>query len=190
MSPALGLSSIGTPAFPFSHGLSYVSEPYTEGHPNPPLFMSLERPSDLTSPSLSHPPWGHRSERSIASMNPYSFGAPATTDLSTGHHSYNFLNAPLKGPSDSTGSTSDHSTRDHPFGLDPIDDKDGSAFAHTLIPQPLNTGVTPERPMDAFTIFARKRRPEVSATNKTMGTGEISELLSKEWNTMDIVSRF
>lgn len=44
--------------------------------------------------------------------------------------------------------------------------------------------------MNAFMIFARKRRPEVSAANQMMRTGEISKILSKEWNAMDIVSCF
>jgi hypothetical protein len=44
--------------------------------------------------------------------------------------------------------------------------------------------------MNAFMIFARKRRPEVSAANQMMRTGEISKILSKEWNAMDIVSYF
>lgn len=70
----------------------------------------------------------------------------------------------------------------------PIDDKDGSAFANSLIAQSLNADGTPKRPMNAFMIFARKRRPEVSAANQMMRTGEISKILSKEWNAMDIVS--
>jgi hypothetical protein len=43
--------------------------------------------------------------------------------------------------------------------------------------------------MNAFMIFARRRRPQVSAANQTMRTGDISEILSKEWNSMDMVSR-
>ena len=70
------------------------------------------------------------------------------------------------------------------------DDKDGSAFANSLIAQSLNADGTPKRPMNAFMIFARKRRPEVSAANQMMRTGEISKILSKEWNAMDIVSYF
>jgi hypothetical protein len=41
--------------------------------------------------------------------------------------------------------------------------------------------------MNAFMIFARRRRPQVSAANQMMRTGEISKILSKEWNTMPIV---
>jgi hypothetical protein len=41
--------------------------------------------------------------------------------------------------------------------------------------------------MNAFMIFARKRRPEVSAANVSMRTGEISKILSKEWNSMSTV---
>lgn len=37
-------------------------------------------------------------------------------------------------------------------------------------------------------IFARKRRPQVSAENHSLRTGEISKLLSREWNSMDPVS--
>ena len=37
-------------------------------------------------------------------------------------------------------------------------------------------------------IFARRRRPQVSAANQTMRTGDISKILSKEWNSMDMVN--
>ncbi|KIJ22564.1 hypothetical protein M422DRAFT_276978 [Sphaerobolus stellatus SS14] len=40
--------------------------------------------------------------------------------------------------------------------------------------------------MNAFMIFARRRRPQVSAANQMMRTGEISKILSKEWNTMPL----
>jgi hypothetical protein len=56
-----------------------------------------------------------------------------------------------------------------------------------LISQALNTDGTPKRPMNAFMIFARKRRPEVAAENPALRTGEISKLLSKEWKTIDSV---
>ena len=58
----------------------------------------------------------------------------------------------------------------------------------SLIAQTLNTDGTPKRPMNAFMIFARRRRPQVSAQNQTMRTGEISKILSKEWNAMELVN--
>jgi len=58
-----------------------------------------------------------------------------------------------------------------------------------LTSQALNTDGTPRRPMNAFMIFARRRRPQVSAANQTMRTGDISKILSKEWNSMDMVNR-
>jgi HMG (high mobility group) box len=57
-----------------------------------------------------------------------------------------------------------------------------------LTSQALNSDGTPRRPMNAFMIFARRRRPQVSAANQTMRTGDISKILSKEWNSMDMVS--
>ena len=57
-----------------------------------------------------------------------------------------------------------------------------------LTSQTLNADGTPKRPMNAFMIFARRRRPQVSAENQCMRTGEISKILSKEWNTMQAVS--
>ncbi|KAH7908139.1 hypothetical protein BJ138DRAFT_1116113 [Hygrophoropsis aurantiaca] len=54
----------------------------------------------------------------------------------------------------------------------------------SLTSQTLNTDGTPKRPMNAFMIFARRRRPQVSAENQSMRTGEISKILSKEWNAM------
>ncbi|KAL0959208.1 hypothetical protein HGRIS_014488 [Hohenbuehelia grisea] len=38
--------------------------------------------------------------------------------------------------------------------------------------------------MNAFMIFARRRRPQVSAENQSMRTGDISKILSREWNSM------
>ena len=37
-------------------------------------------------------------------------------------------------------------------------------------------------------IFARRRRPQVSAENQAMRTGEVSKILSKEWSAMPAVS--
>lgn len=60
--------------------------------------------------------------------------------------------------------------------------------ADALLAQTLNADGTPKRPMNAFMIFARKRRPELAAENAAMRTGEISKILSKEWNAMGSVS--
>lgn len=43
--------------------------------------------------------------------------------------------------------------------------------------------------MNAFMIFARKRRPEVAADNPNLRTGEISKLLSAEWKAIDNESK-
>jgi hypothetical protein len=56
-----------------------------------------------------------------------------------------------------------------------------------LVSQTLNADGTPKRPMNAFMIFARKRRPELGAQHAQLRTGEISKLLSKEWSTMTSV---
>ena len=59
-----------------------------------------------------------------------------------------------------------------------------------LTSQSLNADGTPKRPMNAFMIFARRRRPQVSAENQSMRTGEISKILSKEWTSMSTVRHF
>ncbi|KAG2137541.1 hypothetical protein DEU56DRAFT_887308 [Suillus clintonianus] len=56
----------------------------------------------------------------------------------------------------------------------------------SLTSQTLNADGTPKRPMNAFMIFARRRRPQVSAENQSMRTGDVSKVLSREWNTMDM----
>ena len=56
-----------------------------------------------------------------------------------------------------------------------------------LTSQTLNADGTPKRPMNAFMIFARRRRPQVAAENQSMRTGEVSKLLSREWNGMGMV---
>ncbi|KAG8817778.1 hypothetical protein FRC17_011099 [Serendipita sp. 399] len=61
--------------------------------------------------------------------------------------------------------------------------------ADPLIAQLINPDGTPKRPMNAFMIFARKRRPEVAADNPNLRTGEISKLLSAEWKQIDNESK-
>ncbi|KAH7921504.1 hypothetical protein BV22DRAFT_1132212 [Leucogyrophana mollusca] len=56
----------------------------------------------------------------------------------------------------------------------------------SLTSQTLNNDGTPKRPMNAFMIFARRRRPQVSAENQSMRTGDISKILSREWNAMEM----
>lgn len=65
------------------------------------------------------------------------------------------------------------------------DDNDVPDDPHlALTSQTLNADGTPKRPMNAFMIFARKRRPQISSENQMMRTGDISKILSKEWNSM------
>ncbi|CAE6372999.1 unnamed protein product [Rhizoctonia solani] len=66
-------------------------------------------------------------------------------------------------------------------GDDDAEDYDSNV---QLRSQQLNSDGTPKRPMNAFMIFARKRRPMVSSEQPTMRTGEISKILSKEWSEM------
>ncbi|KAG1730141.1 uncharacterized protein EDB91DRAFT_1158070 [Suillus paluster] len=66
-------------------------------------------------------------------------------------------------------------------------DADTDDDANTsLTSQTLNADGTPKRPMNAFMIFARRRRPQVSAENQSMRTGDVSKILSREWNAMDL----
>ncbi|EIW75814.1 hypothetical protein CONPUDRAFT_85076 [Coniophora puteana RWD-64-598 SS2] len=67
--------------------------------------------------------------------------------------------------------------------LEPDMDDDSNA---ALISQTLNADGTPKRPMNAFMIFARRRRPQVAAENQSLRTGEVSKILSKEWTQMAI----
>ncbi|KAF9235084.1 hypothetical protein BU15DRAFT_51817, partial [Melanogaster broomeanus] len=55
-----------------------------------------------------------------------------------------------------------------------------------LTSQSLNADGTPKRPMNAFMIFARRRRPQVSAENQSMRTGDVSKILSREWTGMSL----
>jgi hypothetical protein len=48
----------------------------------------------------------------------------------------------------------------------------------------LNLDGTHMRPMNAFMIFARHRRPQISIENQSMRTGDISKILSTEWKAM------
>ncbi|KAG6827385.1 hypothetical protein H0H92_011983 [Tricholoma furcatifolium] len=65
----------------------------------------------------------------------------------------------------------------------------GHLSSDALTAQTLNADGTPKRPMNAFMIFARRRRPQVSAENQAMRTGEISKILSKEWNNMEAAKK-
>ncbi|KAG1722401.1 uncharacterized protein EDB91DRAFT_1063931, partial [Suillus paluster] len=56
----------------------------------------------------------------------------------------------------------------------------------SLTSQTLNADGTPKCPMNAFMIFARRRRPQVSAENQTMRTGDVHKILSREWNAIEL----
>ncbi|KAI0653775.1 hypothetical protein C8Q70DRAFT_1058997 [Cubamyces menziesii] len=90
---------------------------------------------------------------------------------------------------DDSLSDSETSTSFNPYS-DSIKDADAIAAQDdpylALTSQTLNADGTPKRPMNAFMIFARKRRPQISAANQMMRTGEVSKILSKEWNSMDM----
>ncbi|KAF7303605.1 HMG box domain-containing protein [Mycena indigotica] len=68
---------------------------------------------------------------------------------------------------------------DYPPKVEGEDDADAALTSQTL-----NADGTPKRPMNAFMIFARRRRPQVSAENQSMRTGDISKILSQEWKSM------
>ncbi|KEP53535.1 HMG (high mobility group) box protein [Rhizoctonia solani 123E] len=73
---------------------------------------------------------------------------------------------------------------------EPSDDSvDDSSDNDALITQALNPDGTPRRPMNAFMIFARRRRPEITANNPPLRTGEISKVLSSEWAAMSSESK-
>ncbi|KAJ6480274.1 hypothetical protein C8R45DRAFT_1216031 [Mycena sanguinolenta] len=77
---------------------------------------------------------------------------------------------------------SDNDLSDHDAALDAAHGGDNGHNA--LTSQTLNADGTPKRPMNAFMIFARRRRPQVSAENQSMRTGDISKILSQEWKAM------
>lgn len=128
-------------------------------------------------------------------MSRFPLATPQVDNLSLDVSDDMLRSLPHKEPSEAGSSTSSYSPYAFRADLKPDDsirspdDKDGSAFANSLIAQSLNADGTPKRPMNAFMIFARKRRPEVSAANQMMRTGEISKILSKEWNAMDITQK-
>ncbi|KAH7106230.1 hypothetical protein BKA62DRAFT_686421 [Auriculariales sp. MPI-PUGE-AT-0066] len=75
---------------------------------------------------------------------------------------------------------------DHPVA-DPLTSQDDGPISQAerlLMEQSANADGSPRRPMNAFMLFARKRRPEVAAENHTLRTGEISKILSKEWSSL------
>ncbi|KAI0364932.1 hypothetical protein BV20DRAFT_811943 [Pilatotrama ljubarskyi] len=86
--------------------------------------------------------------------------------------------------SDSETSTSFNAYADNTKDDPHLHDSDDPYLA--LTSQTLNADGTPKRPMNAFMIFARKRRPQISAANQMMRTGDVSKILSKEWNSMDM----
>ncbi|KAF8996144.1 hypothetical protein BDQ17DRAFT_1429919 [Cyathus striatus] len=117
-------------------------------------------------------------------MSHYASSQPLVNGLSNGVLSTSFgIRTPSESREDHPSPTSEDGTygsfQDGVKGEGDIDDDNSS-----LISQTLNADGTPKRPMNAFMIFARRRRPQVSAENQSMRTGEISKILSKEWNSM------
>ncbi|KAJ7708308.1 hypothetical protein B0H17DRAFT_1032178 [Mycena rosella] len=81
--------------------------------------------------------------------------------------------------------TASNSDDDDHYAIFQKIDSDQEEDPHaSLTSQTLNADGTPKRPMNAFMIFARRRRPQVSAENQSMRTGDISKILSQEWKAM------
>ncbi|KDN39648.1 hypothetical protein RSAG8_08676, partial [Rhizoctonia solani AG-8 WAC10335] len=99
------------------------------------------------------------------------------------HHSFTQGVSPYFMPPHETEAGFNHEDLDAGSfsGEDDAEEYDSNA---QLRSQQLNSDGTPKRPMNAFMIFARKRRPMVSSEQPTMRTGEISKILSKEWSEM------
>ncbi|KAJ3781764.1 hypothetical protein GGU10DRAFT_96649 [Lentinula aff. detonsa] len=97
----------------------------------------------------------------------------------TSHSQYSPVDAP--GAARTSHSPSDDGSNYYQGDTVKDDDLESN---QTLTSQTLNADGTPKRPMNAFMIFARRRRPQVSSENQSMRTGEISKILSKEWNSM------
>ncbi len=95
--------------------------------------------------------------------------------------SYNVYSDPQKSDGDPDGESRAFTCSPPSLTNDVTDDA-------ALTSQSLNADGTPKRPMNAFMIFARRRRPQVSAENQSMRTGEISKILSKEWSSMSPVN--
>ncbi|GAV99329.1 hypothetical protein F5879DRAFT_990914 [Lentinula edodes] len=91
--------------------------------------------------------------------------------------------SPIDAPGAARNSQSPSDDGSNYYQGDAVKDEDVETN-QTLTSQTLNADGTPKRPMNAFMIFARRRRPQVSSENQSMRTGEISKILSKEWNTM------
>ncbi|EGN94289.1 hypothetical protein SERLA73DRAFT_162951 [Serpula lacrymans var. lacrymans S7.3] len=123
----------------------------------------------------------------IVPMNPYNHPEyPAHALLA--EHPGSFNSSLRDGRHDEQGSQSESEDGagyaypdSHRIELEMEEDPNASLTIQTL-----NTDGTPKRPMNAFMIFARRRRPQVSAENQSMRTGEISKILSREWVAMDM----
>jgi hypothetical protein len=123
----------------------------------------------------------------MVSPSPPNTPKPRPTDTDHDHDddtkSDNASSSLTPAPAPTSPATASATGRERAVTASPIGD------AHqALTSQTLNADGTPKRPMNAFMIFARRRRPQVSAANQMMRTGEISKILSKEWNGMTIVS--
>lgn len=129
----------------------------------------------------SDKPWGPSPQP--ASVGPYM--SPPYLPNDGQDASYSFQQAASHYPSHSYDTEARFNGEDPDIGsLSGDDDAEGFDSNAQLRSQQLNTDGTPKRPMNAFMIFARKRRPMVSSEQPTMRTGEISKILSKEWSEM------
>ncbi|KLO16240.1 hypothetical protein SCHPADRAFT_938014 [Schizopora paradoxa] len=123
-------------------------------------------------------------------MSGYSAPAPSRVSANSDHPDhYPIDESPGhaggdRGDEEDMGSPSEHNSDQQYGGQSLADQEVPEDLHHALTNQSLNSDGTPKRPMNAFMIFARRRRPQVSAANQMMRTGEISKILSKEWNSM------
>ncbi|KAL7286004.1 hypothetical protein ACG7TL_001120 [Trametes sanguinea] len=132
-----------------------------------------------------YPPSTHYSPPAIAGLPAQDSASSSSTSPAASRADH-----AVRHDRDSSLSDSETSTSLNAYSENVKDDA-GAAAAQddpylALTSQTLNADGTPKRPMNAFMIFARKRRPQISAANQMMRTGDVSKILSKEWNSMDM----
>ncbi|CEL52733.1 Sex-determining region Y protein OS=Alces alces cameloides GN=SRY PE=3 SV=1 [Rhizoctonia solani AG-1 IB] len=129
--------------------------------------------------SVIDQPWNYQHATAVA---PYMHPPYFPNGQDTNHHSFAQGASPYFMPTyDSEAKFNEDLDVGSFSGDDDVEEYDSNA---QLRSQQLNSDGTPKRPMNAFMIFARKRRPMVSSEQPTMRTGEISKILSKEWSEM------
>ncbi|WAR56944.1 hypothetical protein PtB15_7B797 [Puccinia triticina] len=150
----------------------------------PPALPFISSPDSVNVPASSNTPPGQEARQAY-----YSTAVKADPDDNPNQPSDFALNSLSAAAHPSAANAPEHDQSGGYATSKPVLETDGVVSSQVgavpgILDQELHPDGQPRRPMNAFMIFARHRRPAIQAKEPGLKTGEISKRLSHDWKNL------